>query len=87
LGKAEGQSCPNEGQGRPEESLWSQADESCYAEEAVGDDESTVGSEEEGVGKNAARCSSTIEFRHRADSKADSQRADSLRFYVSVEKV
>ncbi len=53
VGKAEGQGCPNEGQGRPEEGHWPQADEPCYEEETVGDDESKVGSEEEGgVGKN-----------------------------------
>ncbi len=31
-----------------EKSLWSQADEPCYEEETVGDDEGTVGGEKEG---------------------------------------
>ncbi len=47
MGKAEGEGCPKEGQDCPEESLWSQADEPCYEEETVGDDEGTVGGEEE----------------------------------------
>jgi hypothetical protein len=46
VGQAEECCCPKE-VGHPEESDWSQADEPCYAEEAIGDDESTVGSEEE----------------------------------------
>ncbi|MGO9305189.1 MAG: hypothetical protein ACLP3R_16090 [Candidatus Korobacteraceae bacterium] len=55
MGKAEGQGCSKEGCTSPEESLCSQADESCYEEETDSDDESTVGGEEKGcVGKTAA---------------------------------
>jgi hypothetical protein len=54
VGKAEGQGCSKEGWTSPEESLCSQADEPCYEEETVSDDESKVGGEEEGcVGKTA----------------------------------
>ncbi len=48
-GQSRGQGCSKEGRTSPEESLRPQADESCYEEEAVGDDEGTVGGEEEGV--------------------------------------
>lgn len=47
MGKAEGEGDSKEGQGCPEESVSSPADESCYAQEVVGDDEGTVGGEEE----------------------------------------
>lgn len=54
MGKAESEGSVKEGQDCPEEAYWSQADECCYAKEAVGDDESKVGGEEEGVAEPAA---------------------------------
>jgi hypothetical protein len=53
LGKAEGTSRTQEGYSQ--EALWPQANESSYAKEAIGDDEGTVGGEEEGrlVGTDA----------------------------------
>ncbi len=48
MGKTEGAGWSKEGQGYSEESFWSQADECRYAEEAISDDESEMGGEEEG---------------------------------------
>jgi hypothetical protein len=49
VGQAEGQERAKEGSARAEARLWAQTDESCDAEEAIGDDEGAVGSEEEGI--------------------------------------
>jgi hypothetical protein len=45
VGKAEGTGRTKEGDGCKEEGRWSQAHECSYAEETVGIDEGTVGSE------------------------------------------
>jgi len=48
VGKAEGQGCSKEGCTSPEESPCEEANEPCYAEEVVGDDEEKVGGKKEG---------------------------------------
>ncbi|MGA2688365.1 MAG: hypothetical protein ABSE85_09885 [Candidatus Korobacteraceae bacterium] len=77
MGKAEGISRSKEGCAGSEESLYSQADEPCYEEETISDDEGKVGSEKESCEvKPLPRRNSTVECKHRADSKGDSRPAD-----------
>jgi hypothetical protein len=48
MGHTEGSGYTGEGEICTEQDCWSQGDESSHAEEAIGDDEGTLGDQEEG---------------------------------------